>query len=158
MMIEPTYTIKQYWLTTICSGILFGLLSSVIYSLLYCYLYVQQSFIFSIIYLLPLLGSTLTLVFFKYKFVWKDFPYKSAFLMSFATAFISALVFSLFLLISYSLIFESRTDLFNNIDQNTLQRFMSPHAISLSMFVINIILSFIYSLFIAIFAKRKIKE
>ena len=118
----------------------------------------QQSFVFSIIYLLPLLGSTLTLAFFKHKFVWKDFSYGAAFLMSFATGFVSALLFSVFLFVAYSFLIESRIDLFENADIETLQQLMSPLAVSLSMFFINIVLSFIYSLIIAIFAKRKIKE
>ena len=78
--------------------------------------------------------------------------------MSFAVGLISALLLSLFLLVVYSFVIESRVDLFGNIDNEKLQRFMSPRAISLSMFIINITLSFIYSLIIAIFAKRKIKE
>lgn len=133
-------------------------MSSVLYFIFYWFLYVQQSYIFSIIYLLPLLGSTLTLAFFKHKFVWKDFSYGAAFLMSFATGFISALMFSAILFIAYTFHLESRIDLFENIDNETLQQLMSPLAVSLSMFFINIVLSFIYSLIIAIFAKRKIKE
>jgi hypothetical protein len=133
-------------------------MSSVLYFIFYWFLYVQQSYVFSIIYLLPLLGSTLTLVFFKHKFVWKDFSYGAAFLMSFATGFVSALLFSVFLFVAYSFLIESRIDLFENADNETLQQLMSPLAVSLSMFFINIVLSFIYSLIIAIFAKRKIKE
>ena len=158
MLIEPTYTPKQYWTTILCSGLILSLMSSVLYFIFYWFLYVQQSYIFSIIYLLPLLGSTLTLAFFKHKFVWKDFSYGAAFLMSFATGFISALIFSAILFISYTFLLESRIDLFENIDNETLQQLMSPLAVSLSMFFINMVLSFIYSLIIAIFAKRKIKE
>ena len=158
MLIEPTYSPKQYWTTTLCSGLILSLLSSVLYFIFYWFFYVQQSFIFSIIYLLPLLGSTLTLAFFKHKFVWKEFSYGAAFLMSFATGFISALMFSAILFIAYTFLLESRIDLFENIDNETLQQLMSPLAVSLSMFFINIVLSFIYSLIIAIFAKRKIKE
>ena len=158
MLIEPTYTPKQYWTTILCSGLILSLLSSALYFAFYWFLYVQQSFVFSIIYLLPLLGSTLTLAFFKHKFVWKDFSYGAAFLMSFATGFVSALLFSVFLFVAYSFLIESRIDLFENADNETLQQLMSPLAVSLSMFFINIVLSFIYSLIIAIFAKRKIKE
>lgn len=157
MLIEPTYSPRQYWTTILCSGLLLSLLSSALYFTLYWFYYVQQSFVFSIIYLLPLLGSTLTLVFFKYKYVWKDFSYGAAFLMSFATGFVSALLFSVFLFVAYSFLIESRIDLFENIDNETLTQLMSPLAVSLSMFFINIILSFVYSLIIAIFAKRKIK-
>ena len=133
-------------------------MSSVLYFTFYWFLYVQQSYVFSITYLLPLLGSTLTLAFFKHKFVWKEFSYSAAFMMSFATGFISALLFSAFLFVAYTFLIESRIDLFENIDNETLQQLMSPLAVSLSMFFINIVLSFIYSLIIAIFAKRKIKE
>lgn len=157
MLIEPTYSPRQYWTTILCSGLLLSLLSSALYFTLYWFYYVQQSFVFSIIYLLPLLGSTLTLVFFKYKYVWKEFSYGAAFLMSFAIGLISALLFSVFLFVAYSFLIESRIDLFENIDNETLTQLMSPLAVSLSMFFINIILSFVYSLIIAIFAKRKIK-
>ena len=78
--------------------------------------------------------------------------------MSFTTGFISALLFSAFLYVAYLFLIESRIDLFKDIDNETLQQLMSPLAVSLSMFFINIVLSFIYSLIIAIFAKRKIKE
>ena len=158
MLIEPTYTPRQYWTTILCSSLIISLLSSVLYFVFYWFFYVQQSFIFSIIYLLPLLGSTLALVFFKHKFVWKEFSYFNAFLMSFSIGFISAFLFSSILFISYSFVLETRIDLFKNIDNDIIQRLMSPMAISLSMFVINIILSLIYSLIFAIFAKRKIKE
>ena len=108
--------------------------------------------------MLPLFGSTLALAFFKHKYVWKNFSYGAAFLMSFAIGIVSALVFSAFLFVAYSFLLESRIDLFSNIDDETLRQLMSPSAISLSMFFINIVLSLIYSLIIAIFAKRKIKE
>ena len=158
MLIEPTYTPRQYWTTILCSSLIISLLSSVLYFVFYWFFYVQQSFIFSIIYLLPLLGSTLALVFFKHKFVWKDFSYFNAFLMMFSIGFISALIFSGILFLSYSFILESRIDLFQNIDNDTLLRLMSPLAISLSMFLINITLSLIYSLIIEKKKKRKIKE
>ena len=158
MLIEPTYTPKQYWLTILSAGFLSGILSSTVYFILYWFFYVQQSFVFSLIYLIPLLGSTITLIFFKHKFVWKKFSYGAAFSMSFLTSLISAIILSLALYFAYSSIIESRIDLFSNIDNETLQRLMSPSAISLSMFLINIVLSLFYSLIIAIFAKRKIKE
>ena len=158
MLIEPTSTPKQYWLTILSAGFLSGILSSTVYFILYWFFYVQQSFVFSLIYLVPLLGSTITLIFFKHKFVWKKFSYGAAFSMSFLTSLISAIILSLALYFAYSSIIESRIDLFSNIDNETLQRLMSPTAVSLSMFFINIILSLLYSLIIAIFAKRKIKE
>lgn len=158
MHIEPTYTPKQYWMTILSSGSIIGLMTSTLYCMFYWFLYVQQSFIFSIIYLLPLLFSTITVAFFKHKFVWNDFTYGAAFLMSLATGFIAALLFSIFLFVAYSFLLESRIDLFDNFDNEKVQRLMSPMAISLSMFFINISLSLIYSLIIAIFAKRKIKK
>ena len=158
MLIEPTYSPKQYWMTILSAGIISGILSSVVYFLLYCFFYVQQSFVFSLIYLIPLLASTVALVFFKYKFIWKNFSYCAAFFMSFLTGLLSAIILSLALYYAYSSHIESRIELFNNIDKETLQRLMSPTAVSLSMFFINIILSLLYSLIIAIFAKRKIKE
>ena len=158
MLIEPTYTPKQYWLTILSAGFLIGILSSAIYFVLYWFFYVQHSFIFSLIYLIPLLGSTLTTFFFKQKFVWKEFSYGAAFSMSFIIGLLSALLLSLSLYFAYSSVLESRIELFTNIDNEMLQRLMSPKAVSLSMFIINIILSLFYSLIIAIFAKRKIKE
>lgn len=145
-------------MTILCSSLILSLLSSVLYFVFYWFLYVQQSFVFSIIYILPLLGATLTLYFFKYKYVWKNFSYGAAFLMSFAIGFISALIFSIFLFVAYTFLIESRIDLYNNIDNETLRQLMSPLAVSLSMFFINVFLSLIYSLIIAIFAKRKTKE
>jgi hypothetical protein len=158
MLIEPTYTSKQYWLTILSAGFLIGILSSTIYFILYWFFYVQQSFIFSLIYLIPLLGSTITLFFFKQKFVWKEFSYGAAFSMSFLTGLLSAILLSIALYFAYTSVLESRIELFNNIDNEMIQRLMSPKAVSLSMLLINVILSLFYSLIIAIFAKRKIKE
>ena len=155
MFIKPTYTKRQYWLTILAAGFIIGILSSTVYFLFYWFLYVQHSYVFSIIYLMPLLGSTISLFFFKHKYVWGDFSYKRAFFMSYAVGFLSDLVFSILLFIAYTFMIESRIDLFDNIDNDTLQRFMSPLAVSLSMFFINITLSFFYSLIIAIFAKKK---
>lgn len=157
MLIEPTYTTKQYWLTILLSGLTIGVLSSVVYFLLYWFLYVKQSFLFSLLYIIPLLSSTITLVVFKHKYVWNNFSYGSAFLMSFMTGLLSAIILSLTLYVAYSQGLESRIDLFDNGNTN-LQDMMSPKAISLSMFVINVVLSLLYSLIIAIFAKRKNKE
>ena len=156
MLIEPTYSSKQYWLTVLSAGFIIGVLSSILYISFYWLLYVQQSFLFSLIYIIPLLGSTITTAFFKHKFVWKEFSYGRAFAMSFFTGMLAALCLSIILFIAYNSFLESRTDLYNNIDDETLQRLMSPLAISLSMFFINVILSLFYSLIFAIFAKRKI--
>ena len=78
--------------------------------------------------------------------------------MSFIIGTISDLILSIFLFIAYTFLIETRIDLYENFDNDTLQRFMSPLAVSLSMLIINIILSLFYSLIIAIFAKRKIEE
>ena len=158
MLIRPTYTQRQYWLTILTAGFIIGILSSAVYFLFYWFLYVQQSYVFSITYLMPLLGSTLGLFFFKQRYVWDDFPYIKAFTMAFLIGLISDILFSSFLYIAYTYVIEPRIDLFENIDNEILQRYMSPQAVSLSMFLINITLSFIYSLIIAIFAKRKIQE
>lgn len=158
MLIEPTYTPRQYWLTILCSGLLSGLLSSALYFVFYWFLYVQQSYIFSAIYLSPLLVATLAMVIFKHRFVWKEFSYRAAFLMLFTIGFISAAILSAVLFFAYTFFLESRMDLYNDIEIEMLQQLMSPMAISLSMFFINVALSLFYSLIIAIFAKRKIKE
>ena len=157
MLIEPTYTKKQYWLTILLAGFILGILSSSVYLTLYWFLYVRLSFMFSLIYLVPLLGSTITVSFFKHKFVWKDFSYGAAFKMLFITGVISALILSVVLFIAYNFFLESRIDLYN-MDYESIDRLMSPLAVSLSMFSINVILSLFYSLIIAIFAKRKFKE
>lgn len=156
MLIEPTYTPKQYWFTILCSGLIVALLSIAAYFTLYWFLYVQQSFLFSLIYIIPLLGSTITLAIFKHKFVWKEFTYGSAFLMSFMIGIISALILSLTLYFTYKYGLETRIDLYDSSEH--LQSLMSPLAISLSMLIINVVLSLFYSLIIAIFAKRKKKE
>ena len=156
MLIEPTYTPKQYWFTILCSGLIVALLSIAAYFTLYWFLYVQQSFLFSLIYIIPLLGSTITLAIFKHKFVWKEFTYGSAFLMSFMIGIISAFILSLTLYFTYKYGLETRIDLYDSSEH--LQSLMSPLAISLSMLIINVVLSLFYSLIIAIFAKRKKKE
>ena len=158
MFIEPTYTTKQYWLTVLLAGFILGVLSSALYLSLYWFLYVQQSFLFSLIYLIPLLGSTITVAFFKQKYVWKEFSYGAAFRMSFITGIISAFILGIVLFVAYNFFLESRIDLYEGVENETLQALMSPFAVSLSMFFINVVLSLFYSLIFAIFAKRKIKE
>lgn len=155
MLIEPTYTAKQYWATIFISGLIVSVFSIITYLLLYCFFYVPHSYMFSLIYFIPLLGSAMTLAFFKHKFVWDEFSYRSAFVMSFATAVLSALIFSIFLFFAYHLGLETRMELYNINDKDALMRLMSPVAISLSMFIINLVLSLLFSLLIAIFAKRK---
>ena len=78
--------------------------------------------------------------------------------MLFLIGTISALILSVVLFIAYNFFLESRIDLYENIDNESLQRLMSPWAVSLSMFSINVVLSLFYSLIFAIFAKKKIKE
>ncbi len=77
--------------------------------------------------------------------------------MLFCTGVLSAFIFSIILFILYNYFIESRIDLFNYMNSETLERLMSPLSVSLSMFFTNIILSLLYSLIIAIFAKIKIK-
>ena len=155
MLIEPTYTAKQFWSTILLAGILLSILSIIIYVSLYWFLYVPHSFLFSLIYFIPLFGSAITISFFKYKYVWNEFTYSSAFKMSFFTSQISNVLFCIFLFIIYNLGLESRIDLFNTDNCNNLQKLMSPCAISISMFIINLFLSVFFSFIIAIFAKRK---
>ena len=107
---------------------------------------------------MPLLGSTITVSFFKQKYVWKEFSYGAAFKMSFVTGILSALILGIVLFVAYNFFLESRIDLYKEIEDETLQALMSPFAVSLSMFFINVVLSLFYSLIFAIFAKRKIKE
>ena len=103
MIINPTYTGKQYWLTTIISGLLLGVLLSTAYMLFFDRLYVEYSYLFSILYFIPLVWLTVTLAFFKIKFVWDDFGYRHAFLMSLVTGLIGAVVFSI------AIYFKART-------------------------------------------------
>lgn len=157
MLIEPTYTSKQYITTILCAGSIIAILSSALYFCLYWFLYVPYSFVFSLIYILPLIGSIITLYFFRIKYVWSNFRYCAAFGLSFLTGTLSALLFSIILFIAYYFGLESRITLYEMIDNEMLEQLMSPLAISISMFIINILLSFIFSLIFAIFAKRKIK-
>jgi hypothetical protein len=154
MMINPTYTGKQYWLTTIISGLLLSLLLSATYVLFYQRLYVEHSFMFSIIYLIPLVWLTVTLAFFKMKFVLDEFSYRQAFVMSLVTGLISAAIFSVAVYFIYDYMeVGSRIKLYEN--GNKMRQLFSPKAAALSMLLINVILSIVYSLIIAIFARKK---
>ena len=153
MIIEPTYTGRQYWLTTVISGLLLSVLLSVAYIVFYNYLYVKSSFLFSIIYLIPFVWLSITVAFFKNRFVWSDFSYRQAFFMSFLSGIIPSLLFGGVIFLLYSSFgMESRMGLYEN--GRMMRELFSPEAIALSMLIINVVLSLIYSLIIAIFARK----
>ena len=155
MMINPTYTGKQYWLTTIVSGLLLSLILSTAYVIFYERLYVESSYLFSIIYLIPFVWLSVTLAFFKNKFVWNSFSYGRAFLMSFICGIVGAVLFSGVIFLMYSCFgMESRMGLYEN--GRFMRELFSPKAIAISMLIINVILSLVYSLIIAIFARKKV--
>jgi hypothetical protein len=87
--------------------------------------------------------------------VWNDFSYSKAFLMSFLIGIIGSIVFSGVILAVYCcLVMESRMGLYEN--GNMMRELFSPMATAVSMLIINVILSFVYSLIIAIFARKKV--
>ena len=154
MIIEPTYTGKQYWLTTVIAGLLLSVLLSLAYVIFYQRLYVEFSYLFSIIYLIPFVWLSITLAFFKNKFVWSEFSYGKAFLMSFLGGMIGSIVFSGVIYLLYAHWgMESRIGLYENGHQ--MRELFSPLATAISMLIINIVLSLFYSLIIAIFARKK---
>ena len=154
MIIEPTYTGKQYWLTTVISGLLLSALLSIAYIVFYNYLYVESSYLFSIIYLIPFVWLSITLAFFKNKYVWSEFSYRQAFLMSFLSGIIGSMIFAGVIYFIYAhLGMESRIGLYENGRQ--MRELFSPWAIAFSILIINVILSLFYSLIIAIFARKK---
>ena len=154
MIINPTYTGKQYWTTVVVSGLLLSLLLSVAYTIFYERLYVASSYLFSIIYLIPFVWLSITLAFFKNKFVWSEFSYGKAFQMSFISGLIGSVIFSVVIYILYAYVgIESRIGLYENGRQ--MRQLFSPLATAISMLIINVILSLFYSLIIAIFARKK---
>ena len=154
MIIEPTYTGKQYWLTTVISGLLLSVLLSFTYIIFYDRLYVESSYLFSIIYLIPFVWLSITTAIFKSRFVWKEFTFGKAFLMSFICGVIASILFSSVIFILYAYLgMESRIALYEN--GRRMRELFSPLATATSMLIINIILSLVYSLIIAIFARKK---
>ena len=154
MIIEPTYTGKQYWLTTVISGLLLSALLSLVYVIFYQRLYVEISYLFSIIYLIPFVWLSITLAFFKNKFVWSEFSFGQAFKMSFLIGITGSLLFSGVIYVLYAYVgIESRMDLYEN--GRHMRELFSPMATAVSMLIINVILSLFYSLIIAIFARKK---
>ena len=154
MIFNPTYTGKQYWTTIIIAGLLLSILLSLTYVIFYERLYVEYSYLFSIIYLIPFVIQSITLAFFKNKFVWSEFSYRQAFLMSLMTGIIGAILFSGVIYMLYAYIgMESRIELYENGRQ--MRELFSPKATAVSMLIINIILSLVYSLIISIFARKK---
>jgi len=155
MIINPTYTDRQYWTTIIISGLLLSAILSISYVVFYERLYVDSSFLFSIIYLIPFVWLSITLAFFKTRFVWDEFSYWHAFLMGFISGTIGSVIFSGIIYLLYAhLGMESRIDLYEN--GTMMRKLFSPEATAISMLIINVILSLIYSLIIAIFARKKI--
>ena len=154
MIINPTYTGKQYWTTVVVSGLLLSILLSIAYTIFYERLYVASSYLFSIIYLIPFIWLSITLAFFKNRFVWSEFTYGQAFWMSFMCGIIGSILFSGVIYLLYAhLGMESRMGLYENGRQ--MRELFSPMAIAISMLIINVILSLFYSLIIAIFARKK---
>lgn len=154
MIINPTYTTKQYWLTALLSGGILSILLSALYIIFYEWLYVESSFLFSIIYLIPFVWISITLAFFKWKFVYSEFTYKQAFFLGSLSGFFSSILFSGVIFIAYAYAgLESRIGVFQNGE--ALQEYFSPKATAVSLLVINVILSLFYSLIIAIFARKK---
>ena len=155
MMIEPTYTGKQYWITTIVSGLLLSVLLSFTYVVFYQRLYVEFSYLFSIIYLIPFVWLSITLAFFKSKFVWNKFTFGQAFLMSFISGVLGSIVFCGVIYLLYAKCgLESRIGLYENGRQ--MRELFSPLATAVSMLIINVILALFYSIIIAIFARKKV--
>ena len=155
MIINPTYTGKQYWSTIIISGLLLSVLLSLAYMIFYERLYVEFSYLFSIIYLIPFVWLSITLAFFKNRFVWSEFSYGKAFTMSFLCGIIGSTVFSGVIYMLYAYIgMESRMGLYEN--GRMMRELFSPMATAISMLIINVILSLVYSLIIAIFARKKV--
>lgn len=154
-MIEPTYTGKQYWITTIVSGLLLSVLLSFTYVVFYQRLYVEFSYLFSIIYLIPFVWLSITLAFFKSKFVWNKFTFGQAFLMSFISGVLGSIVFCGVIYLLYTKGgLESRIGLYENGRQ--MRELFSPLATAVSMLIINVILALFYSIIIAIFARKKV--
>ncbi|MBR6438859.1 MAG: DUF4199 domain-containing protein [Bacteroidales bacterium] len=154
MIFNPTYTGRQYWTTVVIAGLLTSVLLSLTYVVFYERLYVEYSYLFSIIYLIPFVAQSVTLAFFKNKFVWSEFSYGQAFLMSFITGIIGAIIFSGVIYILYAYLgMESRMELYEN--GKMMRELFSPVATAISMLIINVILSLFYSLIIAIFARKK---
>lgn len=155
MMIEPTYTGKQYWITTIVSGLLLSVLLSFTYVVFYQRLYVEFSYLFSIIYLIPFVWLSITLAFFKSKFVWNKFTFGQAFLMSFISGVLGSIVFCGVIYLLYAKGgLESRIGLYENGRQ--MRELFSPLATAVSMLIINVVLTLFYSIIIAIFARKKV--
>jgi len=153
-MITPTYTSKQYWFTALFSGILLSIVLSIVYVAFYERLYVESSFLFSIIYLIPFVWLSVTLAFFKWKFVYSEFTYGNAFLMSLVCGLLASIIFSGVIYVAYAYLgLESRINIYNNGER--FRELFSPQATALSILIINVALTLFYSLIIAIFARKK---
>lgn len=154
MIITPTYTSKQFWLTASLSGVLLSVVLSIVYVIFYERLYVESSYLFSVIYLIPFVWISATSAFFKWKFVYSEFSYGQAFLLGFLCGLTASLLFSGAVYFAYAYIgLESRIDIYNVGER--YRYLFSPKATALSFLVINVALTLFYSLIIAIFARKK---
>lgn len=150
MDFEPTYTPRQFALTALIGGISTALVQSGTYMLLYYFLYVKSSFLFSTIYIIPLVCIALTLIIFRQCFVWGDFGYFKAFLICLLTGTIAAILFGLFIYAEYRYLgLEDRSSFFNE----DMKKMFSPWFIAMTMTLENIILTIIYSAITALFGK-----
>lgn len=153
MIITPTYTHKQFWFTALLSGALLSVVLSTVYIAFYERLYVESSYLFSIIYLIPFVWLSVTAAFFKWKFVYSEFSYRQAFLLNFLCGLTASLLFSGAVFVAYAYIgLESRMNIYN-VGEHYKDLF-SPQATALSLLIINVVLTLFYSLIIAIFARK----
>lgn len=154
MIITPTYTSKQFWLTSLLSGVLLSIILSIVYITFYERLYVESSYLFSIIYLIPFVWLSATSAFFKWKFVYSEFSYGQAFLLSFICGLLASVLFSGAIYVAYAYLgLESRMKIIDGGEH--FKELFSPLATAVSLLVINVALTLLYSLIIAIFARKK---
>ena len=154
MIINPTYTSRQFWTTALLSGVLLSVVLSIIYIIFYERLYVESSFLFSILYFIPFVWLSSNTAFFKWKFVYSEFSYGHAFLLNLVCGLVSATLFSGVIYVAYGCLgLESRMKIYDNVEN--FKELFSPLATSISFFVINVFMTLLYSLIIAIFARKK---
>ncbi len=151
MDFEPTYTTRQFALTVLIGGITTALIQSGTYILLYYFLYVKSSFLFSAIYIIPLVCIAMTLIIFKHRFVWGGFGYLKAFWLCLLTGVFASILFGLFIYVEYRYFgLEDRSSFFNE----DMKKMFSPWFIAMTMTIENIILTIIYSAITALFGKN----
>lgn len=153
MITTSTYKSKQYWITALLSGVLLSALLTIVYVVFYERLYVESSFLFSIIYLIPLVWLSATLAIFRSKFATSGLSYGQAFLMSFTSGITASLLFSMAIYVAYAYIgLESRIVFYDNAER--FQDLFSPQATALSFLIINVALTLVFSLIISIFIRK----